>query len=151
MFLALGGGIAGRRVFRVQHDCKLSRVSDHCPCAILSIRLRSCTSPPSQADISNLLKDYDIKENIDTLHQVVLEAQERKARGETRQDVWKEGLQPKDAIRARIYPVLEAEAERLREMLKKVWELLLPYVIPSSAPRAVDGGRKYPASGKVGR
>jgi hypothetical protein len=63
--------------------------------------------------------------NIDTLHTVVNEAVARKARGELGQDVWKDLLEPHMAICARTAPLLEAEAKRLREMLKNVRRVIL--------------------------
>jgi Nnf1 len=71
------------------------------------------------------LKDYNVKENIDTLHTVVTEAAARKEREESGQDVWRDGLQPQEAVRARAVPLLEAEVERLRAMLKGVSDCIL--------------------------
>ena len=66
------------------------------------------------------MKAYNVKENIDTLHTVVGEAVERKAKGQSGTDVWKEGLEPQAAIRARTVPLLETEVKRLRTVLKDV-------------------------------
>ena len=83
-----------------------------------------CPYPPSltraQTDIDNLLKEYNVKENLDILHAVVLDATERKKNGTAGNDIWKEDLRPQAAIRARTVPLLEAEAQRLRAMLSEV-------------------------------
>ena len=73
-----------------------------------------------QRDLDKLFKDYNVQENIDTLHRIVLEAKERKALGEVRKDAWKEDLDPRTAVCARTIPHLESEAERLRERLAAV-------------------------------
>ncbi|KAF8631904.1 hypothetical protein AX15_002162 [Amanita polypyramis BW_CC] len=73
-------------------------------------------------DLDKLFKDYNVQENIDNLHRIVLEAKDRKASGEVRNDAWKEGLDPRVAICARTIPHLEAEARRLRERLATLEE-----------------------------
>lgn len=73
-----------------------------------------------QASCEALFKDFNVRENINTLHAVVTEAKNRKQRGEVdRPDLWKGDLDPRAAVRARTIPTLQAEAERLREALKK--------------------------------
>ncbi|KAL0570588.1 hypothetical protein V5O48_011371 [Marasmius crinis-equi] len=69
-------------------------------------------------DLEKLFEEYNVQENVDTLHRIVTEAKERVADGEEPgKDVWKEDLQPKAATSARTTPLLEAEAARLREVL----------------------------------
>ncbi|ESK94868.1 hypothetical protein Moror_14141 [Moniliophthora roreri MCA 2997] len=68
-------------------------------------------------DLEKLFEDYNVQENIDTLHRIVNEAKDRKANGEARNDVWREGLEPRVATCARTVPLLEAEAARLRQTL----------------------------------
>ncbi|KAI6010785.1 hypothetical protein F5J12DRAFT_821710 [Pisolithus orientalis] len=75
------------------------------------------------ASCERLFKDYNVRENINTLHAVVTEARARKQRGEVdRKDLWKEDLDPRAAVRARTVPVLQAERERLKETLHKLEE-----------------------------
>jgi hypothetical protein len=64
--------------------------------------------------------EYELKYNIDILHAVVTEARARKQRGEIGNDVWREDLQPKAAVRARTVPLLEKEAAKLRATLDEV-------------------------------
>ncbi|KAF8636426.1 hypothetical protein AX17_003608 [Amanita inopinata Kibby_2008] len=73
-------------------------------------------------DLDKLFKDYNVQENIDTLHRIVLEAKDRKATGEVRKDAWKEDLEPRAAVCARTIPILTAEAQRLRESLTTLEE-----------------------------
>jgi len=61
-----------------------------------------------------------VKHNIDILHAVVTEARARKQRGEIGNDVWREDLQPRVAVRARTVPLLEKEAARLRASLEEM-------------------------------
>ncbi|RDB15761.1 hypothetical protein Hypma_003692 [Hypsizygus marmoreus] len=68
-------------------------------------------------DLDKVFKDYAVQENIDTLHRVINEAKERKARGEVLTDVWKEDLEPRVAVCARTVPILESEVKKLRETL----------------------------------
>ncbi|KAK2463661.1 hypothetical protein APHAL10511_004412 [Amanita phalloides] len=73
-------------------------------------------------DLDKLFKDYNVQQNIDKLHQIVLEAKDRKALGEVRKDAWKEDLEPHVAVSARSIPYLEAEAQSLRQMLASLEE-----------------------------
>ncbi|KAG7093494.1 hypothetical protein E1B28_007170, partial [Marasmius oreades] len=69
-------------------------------------------------DLEKLFEEYKVQENVDTLHRIVNEAKERANSGNnTRNDVWREHLQPRAATTARTAPLLEAEATRLREVL----------------------------------
>lgn len=61
-----------------------------------------------------------MKENIDILHAIVTEARARKQSGEIGKDVWKEELKPQSATRARVLPLLEKEAAKLRATLAQV-------------------------------
>ncbi|KIK60523.1 hypothetical protein GYMLUDRAFT_43846 [Collybiopsis luxurians FD-317 M1] len=75
----------------------------------------------SLRDLEKLFETYNLRENIDTLHTIVTEAKERKkASVEPGSDSWKEGLEPRGAIAARTVPVLEREAQRLRESLAEL-------------------------------
>lgn len=73
-----------------------------------------------QDDITALFEKYRVRENIDILHKVVTEAKVRKEKGEVTKGVWREDLQPRNAVCARTVPILEAETARLRETLAKV-------------------------------
>jgi len=54
-------------------------------------------------------------------HQTIVEARARKtADPETVKDVWKENIDPKTAVRARLVPVLQSERDRLRAVLADV-------------------------------
>lgn len=79
---------------------------------------------PGQDDITRLFEKYRIRENVDILHKIVTEAKARKERGELTKDVWREDLQPRNAVCARTIPVLEAETARLRETLAQASESL---------------------------
>ncbi|KIL69439.1 hypothetical protein M378DRAFT_21594 [Amanita muscaria Koide BX008] len=68
-------------------------------------------------DLDKLSKDYNVQENVDTLHRIVLEAKERKASGEVSKDAWRQDLDPRTAVCARTIPQLESEVQRLRESL----------------------------------
>lgn len=67
-----------------------------------------------------------MQHNIDILHKVVTDGRARKqaiASGrpvEDRKDLWREGLQPRNVVRARTVPVLEKEGERLRRELARM-------------------------------
>lgn len=61
-----------------------------------------------------------VQENIDILHRVVIEAKDRKAKGNIGKDVWQEDLEPRAAVCGRTVPILEQEAKRLRESLAAV-------------------------------
>ncbi|KAI6101333.1 hypothetical protein F5141DRAFT_1138565 [Pisolithus sp. B1] len=75
------------------------------------------------ASCERLFKDFNVRENINTLHAVVTEARARKQRGEVdRKDLWREDLDPRAAVRARTVPVLQAECERLKETLQQLEE-----------------------------
>ncbi|KII87251.1 hypothetical protein PLICRDRAFT_42888 [Plicaturopsis crispa FD-325 SS-3] len=66
---------------------------------------------------------YAFRENIDILHAVVTEARERRRRAEHgSKDVWRETLQPREAIRARTVPLLISERDKLRAWLKELEE-----------------------------
>ena len=74
----------------------------------------------SQDACEQLLKQYGVRENLDSLHAVVTEARARKQAGYNGHDVWREDLSPGAAVRARTVPVLEKERERLRTELQSV-------------------------------
>ncbi|TFK71356.1 hypothetical protein BDN72DRAFT_837737 [Pluteus cervinus] len=72
--------------------------------------------------LDELLQEYDAKENIDALHKIVTEAQERKAAGQeaTRKDVWNEDIQPSVAVAARTLPMFQKEADRATQTLESL-------------------------------
>jgi Nnf1 len=61
-----------------------------------------------------------MKQNIDDLHAVVLEARVRKQTREIRQDIWKQDLHPRAAARARTVPLLEDARNKLLAELNQV-------------------------------
>ena len=64
---------------------------------------------------------YNARENIDKLHAVVMEARERKERGEPPgPDAWRPNLESRNAVRARTIPVLREEKAKLEERLAEV-------------------------------
>ncbi|KZT72017.1 hypothetical protein DAEQUDRAFT_723667 [Daedalea quercina L-15889] len=67
-----------------------------------------------------LLKQYNVRENLDSLHAVVTEARARKQSSYDGKDVWREDLHPGAAVRARTVPVLESERDRLRAELQSL-------------------------------
>lgn len=67
-----------------------------------------------------MFKDYNVQENIETLHKVVTDAKDRKATGKIGNDTWKGDLDLRVAVCARTVPVLTCEAERLRAMVAEV-------------------------------
>ncbi|KAF5316068.1 hypothetical protein D9619_006378 [Psilocybe cf. subviscida] len=73
-------------------------------------------------DLDKLFTDYNIQESIDTLHKVVNDAKDRKARNDAGSDVWKEDLDPKVAVCARTVPMLTSEAARLRAEIAELEE-----------------------------
>jgi len=73
-----------------------------------------------QRDLDELFKNYNIQQRIDILHQVVNNAEERKSKGEVGTDAWKDNLDPKVAVCARIVPVLPSESGRLRTLISQV-------------------------------
>ncbi|KAH6915844.1 hypothetical protein BKA70DRAFT_471368 [Coprinopsis sp. MPI-PUGE-AT-0042] len=68
-------------------------------------------------DLDKLFTDYNVQDNVDKLHKIVTDAKERRTKGETRQDAWKEDLDPRVAVVAKTAPVLEKEVQRLKELL----------------------------------
>lgn len=73
-----------------------------------------------QDDITQLFEKYGVRDNIDILHKIVTEA---KARKDVTKDIWREDIQPRNAVYARTIPVLEAETAQLEEILARVIEL----------------------------
>ncbi|KAF9475214.1 hypothetical protein BDN70DRAFT_883973 [Pholiota conissans] len=71
-------------------------------------------------DLDKLFTDYNIQESIDTLHKVVNDAKDRKARGDAGKDTWKDELDPRVAVCARTVPVLNSEAARLRTLISQI-------------------------------
>jgi hypothetical protein len=62
-----------------------------------------------------------VQENVDILHKIVTDAKERRNKGETRQDAWRENLDTRVATVAKTAPVLEKEVQRLKELLAQVF------------------------------
>ncbi|KAF8967640.1 hypothetical protein BDZ97DRAFT_1802568 [Flammula alnicola] len=71
-------------------------------------------------DLDKLFNDYNIQESVDTLHKVVNDAKERKARGDAGKDTWKDNLDPRVAVCARTVPVLNSESARLRALISQL-------------------------------
>ncbi|KAE9406294.1 hypothetical protein BT96DRAFT_915524 [Gymnopus androsaceus JB14] len=70
------------------------------------------------SDLEKILERYNLRENIDMLHDIVTQAKERQKAGiEPGNDTWREDLDTRSAICARTVPVLEEEAKKLRESL----------------------------------
>ena len=82
---------------------------------------------------NKLFEEYDVQKNLDTLHQVVTEARERRQRSEPPpggsgsgigsgkdNDLWRADLQPRAAVRAQTVPALERERDALRARLADV-------------------------------
>lgn len=73
-----------------------------------------------QKKCDELLKGFDVEQNLNNLHAVVTEARARKQTGYDGKDVWSENLHPGAAVRARTIPLLEAEKKRLQAQLADV-------------------------------
>ncbi|KAJ8473593.1 hypothetical protein ONZ45_g16235 [Pleurotus djamor] len=69
------------------------------------------------ADLDELFAKYGVQENIDILHAIISEAKDRKQRGEIRNDVWRQDLEPHNAVSARTVPSLDSAVKRLEELL----------------------------------
>lgn len=74
----------------------------------------------TQADLEELFAKYGVQKNIDILHAIVTEAKERSRQNETRNDIWREDLDPHNAVSARSVPILQSEAQRIRELVAEV-------------------------------
>ena len=102
----------------------------------------------TKRDLDTLFKDYAVQENIDILHRILIEAKERKSKGDAGKDVWQEDLEPRAAVCARTVPILEQEAKSLRESLAAVCghtHDCIPYLtILCTMP---DGGREHTSTG----
>ncbi|KAF8885013.1 hypothetical protein BD779DRAFT_747533 [Infundibulicybe gibba] len=72
-------------------------------------------------DLDTLFKEYDAQKNLDILHKVLIDAKERKARGElgNNNNVWKEDLEPRTVVCARTIPILEGQQKRLQQLLEE--------------------------------
>ena len=70
--------------------------------------------------METLLVRYNARENIDALDAIVKDAKARKASGNIGQDVSTAKLPPASAAGGRTYPILRAQADKLRETLDKV-------------------------------
>ncbi|KAF8267753.1 hypothetical protein EI94DRAFT_1579993 [Lactarius quietus] len=72
-------------------------------------------------DTNKLFEQYDVQKHIDELHGVVTEARARRQRGEPPgADLWREDLQPREAVRARTTTTLERERDMLRARLAQM-------------------------------
>ncbi len=68
-----------------------------------------------------LFDHYHTAEGLDALHQVIMDAKARQAEGEAAgPDAWTKILDPKEAIRSRVFPVLQDEKQRLESALAEV-------------------------------
>ncbi|KAJ7781046.1 hypothetical protein B0H16DRAFT_605648 [Mycena metata] len=74
----------------------------------------------NQKDLQKIFHDYDLQTNVDILDKMVSEAKARKASGEIDPNVWTRDLPPRSAVAGRTVPVLEAQAQRLRESVAKL-------------------------------
>ncbi|KAI0676032.1 hypothetical protein C8Q78DRAFT_1161386 [Trametes maxima] len=85
---------------------------------LVSSRLESSITD----NCEELFKKYNVKENLDNLHGVVTAARARRQVGYMGNDIWREDLQPRAAVRARTVPLLEKERDRLRAELSQLTE-----------------------------
>ncbi|KAJ6518764.1 hypothetical protein C8R45DRAFT_806504 [Mycena sanguinolenta] len=80
----------------------------------------------TKRDFENVFKEYDLQTNIDILDKIVADAKARKAAGDPLPPNVCTGtnanLHPRSAVCGRTIPILEAQAERLRESLAEVSE-----------------------------
>ncbi|KAF8921914.1 hypothetical protein CPB85DRAFT_1265090 [Mucidula mucida] len=76
----------------------------------------------SSRELEGLFAKYDVRNNINLLHRVLREAEERINRGEDPKDAWRDGLDPRAAIAARTIPKLEEETRQLRATLAQCEE-----------------------------
>ncbi|KAJ7334099.1 hypothetical protein DFH08DRAFT_298474 [Mycena albidolilacea] len=74
----------------------------------------------TKRDFENVFKEYDLQNNIDILDKIVSDAKARKASGKIGPSVWTTNLHPRSAVCGRTIPILEAQAERLRESLAEL-------------------------------
>ncbi|KAF8216454.1 Nnf1-domain-containing protein [Mycena galopus ATCC 62051] len=74
----------------------------------------------TKRDFENVFKEYDLQNNIDILDKIVSDAKARKASGKTSPSVWTANLHPRSAVCGRTIPILEAQADRLRESLAEL-------------------------------
>ncbi|KAF7356631.1 hypothetical protein MVEN_00997200 [Mycena venus] len=74
----------------------------------------------TKRDLENVFKEYDLQNNVDILDKMVSEAKARKASGKIGPNVWTVNLHPRSAVCGRTIPILEAQAERLRETLAEL-------------------------------
>ncbi|KAI0642443.1 hypothetical protein C8Q79DRAFT_985896 [Trametes meyenii] len=83
---------------------------------LVSSRLESSITD----NCEELFKKYNVKENLDNLHGVVTAARVRRQAEYLGNDLWREDLQPRAAVRARTVPLLEKERDRLRAELSQL-------------------------------
>ncbi|TDL23847.1 hypothetical protein BD410DRAFT_746724 [Rickenella mellea] len=68
-----------------------------------------------------LFTRYNAQENIDILHEVVMEARARRQAGEQPgNDVWRPDLDPRTAVRARTVPILRQTRDTLKTQLAEL-------------------------------
>lgn len=82
-----------------------------------------------QGATDRFFDDTYLKQCIDDLHAAIVDAKLRNQKGEVRPDIWREGLYPRAATRARTVPLLEKDRERRLGELQEV-----PLFIPSPMP-----------------
>lgn len=110
-----------QRICDVQVNWRVYRGACYRTCLPVRFRLVSLTA--HQRDLNKLFEEYDVRDSIDSLHAIINEATKRKARGEKGEDVWREDVQPHQAVSARTVPRLQAEMVRLQERLETVCSL----------------------------
>lgn len=130
MFSSLRWGGQKRLIGHLQQHLGIYRSSK--PCEINTKLCRISSLKCLQRDLDKLFKEYNIQESIDTLHQIVTDAKDRKASGTTGTDTWKDGLNPRVAVAARTVAVLTSEADRLRAMIDEVCSWLYFCSLPES-------------------
>ncbi|KAJ7066592.1 hypothetical protein C8F01DRAFT_1248589 [Mycena amicta] len=71
-------------------------------------------------DMKPILSEYKAQENIDALDVMVKEAKARKASGNIGPDISSAKLPPASAAGSKTFPLLQLQAQRLRESLEKI-------------------------------
>ncbi|KAK7012239.1 hypothetical protein R3P38DRAFT_3020048 [Favolaschia claudopus] len=74
----------------------------------------------SKSNLEGIFKEYDLQTNIDILDKIVTDAKARKASDNIGPNVWTSNLHPRSAVCGRTIPILQAQAERLRESLAEI-------------------------------
>jgi len=157
VFPSLVRGAAQRRRRRLQYRIELYRNAHRRTAFLLLFSIPSLPNPTvvihflrggvvgsNKNNTNKLFEEYDVQQNLDTLHQVVTEARERRQRGEPgasaagagaaggsgsgQKDLWRADLQPRAAVRAQTVPTLERERDALRARLADVRSFFSPFI-----------------------